>query len=272
MCRLLVFLTKPNDERTLIRELIDEFIKASVKDVYIHGKSHGDGWGFACIAYASRAKIPVIMSYKTVHPIDSSSSSVVIEKFLERIRRYDEAYILMHSRLAGLTEPYGDEHAHPYFFQGRKHLLWFVHNGGIDKFKLSGSIGAHPLLHTDSWFASAYINSKLEECSDDIDTCVASIYRGLAELVFRNSSLNTGLMVLLNDKPYIYASYIPGDEAKNSVFYAMYQYVDEANIAVFSSTIHYYMVQDSKEHADKVKQLRPGVYKLSFEDKIINLW
>ncbi len=271
MCRLLVLLSKPRNENQFLEKIIDYFVKASVNDVYIKGRGHRDGWGFVCLAYSESTGKPVVLSFKTLSPIDSIYSKSILNRFVEKVSVYDEVYLMIHSRLGGLTEPYGEEHVHPYFFKGKNHLLWFIHNGGVDKFRLSEFVGENPLLHTDSWFTAAYISFKMNNCSSGVDECVVSIYSDLAEYISKNSSLNTGLLILQNGEHHLYVSYIPRAEAASNVYYALYQYVGETNIAVFSSTIHYYMVQEDKRYVDNVKQLKPGVYKLSFKNKITKL-
>lgn len=254
MCRILVSSFSINYYE-LFREVLYYFKSSSENDVVLKKISsiskHRDGWGL--VAVGSADNYPAVLFHKTVLPIDHDLSRQVVELFLERLKMYDNVKILVHTRLSSRREPYGEKYTHPFEVIGNKLTIWFIHNGGVDKKSLGKEIGVYPYLYTDSWIAAMYVSKYLDKCvvnENDLDNCVTNTYRKLVEYTIDGSALNTGLLVLYGDKPYLYASFYVKKYDEMSIdrreYYNMYSYVEGEFTAVASSTIKYYSSRDFK--------------------------
>lgn len=270
MCRILSCIVKPKNYPDLLKQLVKQFVKASSNDVYLRGRRHSDGWGYAGFGFLEQREIPVLMFYKTISPIDSSYSLEIIEALLSRASKFNTLYLILHSRLAGSIEPYGEIYAHPYVVEEKRFNLWFIHNGGVDKFKLAENLGLNPLLYTDSWLAALHLAKQISGCNEINDECVTSAYIELNKFVTKGSSLNTALMVLTERGASLYTTYMPSDEALYDVYYKLYVYSDNDNVAVFSSTVAYYL-EENGGFKGKVKPLEKGIYKLTEVEKTVKL-
>lgn len=271
MCRILVLAGKPRINTRYI-DFINAFIRSSEYDHYLTmisraRKSHGDGWGLAGIGLIHDE--PTILFHKDILPIYHSLSRDIINLFINRIKRYDEIYLILHARLSSIKEPYGMIYAHPYEARiGEKGFLWFIHNGGIDKIRIYREAGVEtPYYYTDSWIASLYIARNLSRCIEktvDIDNCIVEVYEKLVENVL--SALNTGLLVYLENKPFLYASFYYKNfdelDSRKKDYYQLKTYSSKTLNLVVSSSIDYYI-----KH---VKNIQQGIYKI-LPDKIIKI-
>ncbi|MGC8975986.1 MAG: class II glutamine amidotransferase, partial [Thermoprotei archaeon] len=117
MCRILIGLVNREFAKTSLSSLIEDFIESSYKDPYLarltggRRESHDDGWGIAVAGL--KGKSLTIFHEKTALPIFSNTSRELLRVFTSKLSRYDELYLLLHSRATG-TEPLGTSNAHPY--------------------------------------------------------------------------------------------------------------------------------------------------------------
>ncbi|MET1160664.1 MAG: hypothetical protein ABWW65_06860 [Thermoprotei archaeon] len=261
MCRILV--SAYRRDSSIYRDFIEYFIRASEKDVLLEKisrySSHGDGWGLAGIGLSSNK--PVIFYQKSLLPVYHGISRDLLVNLISKTELYDETYLLIHSRLASKTEPLGEKYSHPYEERiGNKLILWFIHNGSVDKASLANTLGiSDPWYYTDSWIATKYIAKNLETCitEKNIDHCIVTIYENLRK--YTRSALNTGLLILYDQKPYLYAShyYIKDIEEQldRREYYSLYAYQDQDIALIASSTIKHY-----SDHS--MYQLEQGIYRV----------
>ena len=265
MCRILVLSGR---DKSIYASVFSGFVEASKHDIYLKmlGRthtSHSDGWGIVAVGLANSK--PVVMKHKSLIPIYDDISKRVLELFENRLTRYDEAFLLLHSRLSSRKEPYGEEYTHPYEYTGHNIASWFIHNGGIDKYELARILELNPHLYTDSWTASIYISRLVDECVGegiDIDRCVVEAYREL--LKHTVSALNTGLLVLYNDGVYLYSTHYvckdylerAGRKEELERYYQLYKSISTETVLVASSTQKHYMRNWN------MKPVEPGIYRL----------
>ena len=266
MCRFMSLVSKPklNDK---YRELLDVFTKMSEYDVFLEKitsgrrKSHGDGWGLAGVGVIRDT--PAILFHKSILPIYHSVSRDVLELFMNRIKRYETVYLVIHARLSSASEPYGERYTHPFEVEigDSGNYLWLVHNGGVNKRELGKEIGlTNPYYYTDSWVTALYIARYLEKCvssPDDIENCIVTAYTGITKYVVEGSALNTGLLLFWNGKPYLYTTYYyreGGKDGDRKEYYQLHMYIDEHNGVIASSTIRNYI--------DNVKPVDNGIYRV----------
>ncbi len=271
MCRILVFAGKHVQENEeIFINYLKTHVKASENDPFLNKitsgkkKSHGDGWGLTGIGYCEK-NIPAILIYKTILPIYHDLSREVLELFINRMKKYGELYLILHSRVGSKKEPYGEKYTHPFEIIGDEYVLWFIHNGDVDKKELALELGINPWLYTDSWIAAIYVSRRIKQCvssEKDLDNCVYEAYNSLSKYIVSRSALNTGLLILYNNNPYLYSSYILGEEAREHEelvkYYQLYSCKNNEFNTIVSSTTAYYLGQDCIE-------IDQGVYKLSFE-------
>jgi len=265
MCRILVY-----SGRTIVDPIgkyIKAFIDASENDIYLEKisrfKSHGDGWGIVALGI-TKGKTTVLY-YKSILPIYHQISREIIDLFINRMSRIDEIYLLQHSRLSSVQEPYGEVFTHPFEIRVNKEItLWFIHNGGVDKYALSNEFeNVNPILYTDSWIAAMYIGKVLGNCIsgvNDVDKCVVEAYEGLRKHTL--SALNTGLLILYRDKPFLYASFYHVNYDSLSIdhknYYTLHYYQGENNALIVSSTVKHYVDVELKPLEQGLYRLEPG--------------
>jgi len=263
MCRIMVSYIKPRENSEYL-DLVKAFVSLSEHDVTLEKlsngrfKSHSDGWGLAAIGLAGDK--PVLMYHRYILPIYHDLSRYILNQYVERISRYDEAYLIIHSRLSSRGEPYGEKFNHPFEVIGSKHMLWFIHNGGVDKYGLSKLVGVNPILYTDSNIAAIYLSKNIDKCLDettDVNACVEKAYIGLTKYISEKSALNTGLLVLHNDKPYLYASFYMWrnmDELRTS-YYQLMSIEKNGLLSIISSGLR-------SELVGEMKLIEEGLYRL----------
>ncbi len=271
MCRLVIAALRPSEALRELRILTMGLVEASAYDPYLEaaskGKrvSHGDGWGLAAIGIA-RGR-PVVLNHKSILPIYNEMSRSILELFMDRLGMYDELYLAIHARASSRGEPYGAEYAHPYRVDTEFGAIWFVHNGGVDKVSIARELGLSPWLYTDSQMLAIYIAKRLERCAtklDDLDSCVASIYRDARRFLSTCSALHTGLLVLYQDAARLYASaYVAewdkcNDEKK--LYYQLYSFAKPSIVAMASSTLMLYVGK-----AIELAPVSHGVYRLEID-------
>jgi len=187
---------------------------------------------------------------------------------IEKLSGYDLAYLVLHSRASGRSEPYGVEYSHPYRVDTVFGAIWFAHNGSVDKHRLSQKLGqVVPWLYTDSQLLAMYIARSLERCVkqvDDLDNCVSEVYRESLEYVPKLSALNTALLILFKDSVHLYTSfYVNGWEECEECrkrYYQLYTVVKNGVAAIASSTLKLYVGRELE-----FNPLEQGVYSVEVE-------
>jgi len=272
MCRILTGWLKTGDFESL-RIILDSFIKGSEHDGYLEKasggrySSHDDGWGIAAVGLAGGK--PSVVYHKMLNPIFDADSIKMINLIEARLKRYDEVAFIVHSRKSSRFEPYGGDYLHPFIRLFENGAGWFAHNGGVDKVRIAGMLGVHPWTRVDSELLAYYLMNSVEEClleEKDVDRCVIKSYESSLDYVPPCSGLNTGLLLLLGDKPYLYTTHFIGRPCKNQslidYFRMLLLQVGESWVAA-SITLADYLPQ----HAMIAKTIivDPGLYKLSSE-------
>jgi len=210
------------------------FVEASMEDPYLMeasgSRSHGDGWGYA-VAYVDDGRTTVDF-YKTSRQIWSERDR--LRELIERFKGHSSIYGLLHSRKAGSTEPIGEEHSHPYRYSLNGQEMFFIHNGGVDKYRLAEEVGfKDPGSVTDSYLAGLYLMNSLRG-----GLSVVEAYRKL--LAYTKSALNTGVLFMDAKRGYVdlyAASFIAQRDEPRLKYYALYHVDLEGLSTVFSSTI-----------------------------------
>ncbi|MEO3993870.1 MAG: class II glutamine amidotransferase [Desulfurococcaceae archaeon TW002] len=258
MCRVLVGWVSKEFARTELGNLVDGFIESSRNDPYLagitgtHRESHDDGWGLAVAGF--RNGVLTIFHEKTVLPIFSDLSRELLRVFTDKLSRYDEFYLLLHSR-GTVAEPLGTSNAHPYVIDFKLGRVWFIHNGSIDKLRASREVGMDPHLHVDSHVAAALIIKYLSGCvatCEDLDQCVPTAYEKLYnEYARKGNALITGLLTYCggSDVRLYTTSLVKGyeelDDARKA-YYSVYRVWGNGFNMISSSTLVDYYVRLSK--------------------------
>ncbi|MGC8982310.1 MAG: class II glutamine amidotransferase [Desulfurococcaceae archaeon] len=267
MCRILA-LSASEISYELLKNIVDAFVKSNEHDPYLSkltGKSpasHDDGWGLAAAGLVGGS--PTIAWYKSVEPIFYESSKRILELYTKRISSYDTLYFVVHARKASRREPYGIEYAHPFMRASEQGIAWFVHNGGADKKALAEKLGVNPWLRVDSELLGYYIMDSVLSCTNagrSVDDCVVEAYSSAKHYVVKGSALNTALLLLHEERPYLYVSYWVNEPA-SKLHEEYYSYIAlNWNNAVLAGSISIkdYLPADV---SDKVVFLEHGVYRL----------
>ncbi len=268
MCRLVIAALRPSEALRELRILAMGLVEASAYDPYLEAvsrgrrASHGDGWGLAAIGIA-RGR-PVVLNHKSILPIYHEISRSVLELFMERLGMYDELYLAIHARASSRGEPYGAEYAHPYRVDTEFGAIWLVHNGGVDKISIARELRLSPWLYTDSQMLAIYIAKRLERCAtklEDLDSCVADIYRDARRFLSTCSALHTGLLVLYQDTARLYASAYVAEwdrcDNERKLYYQLYSFTKPGIVTITSSTLTLYIGK-----AIELAPFNHGIYRL----------
>lgn len=254
MCRILVGLINREFAKTSLSSLIEDFIESSYKDPYLakltggRRESHDDGWGIAVAGLRDNSL--TVFHEKTALPIFSNTSRELLRVFVSKLSRYDEVYLLLHSRATG-TEPLGTSNAHPYEVDFKLGKIWFIHNGSIDKLRASRDAGMDPHLHVDSRIVAEllakYLNTCVTKC-EDLDACVSAAYEELYNKYAREGdALITGLLSYCReDDVRLYATslvrgYEDLDDAGKAYYTVYVIWGNGFNIISSSTLVDYYV-------------------------------
>jgi predicted glutamine amidotransferase len=272
VCRILVGFMSGEFAKKELSNVVEDFIESSRKDPYLaevtrgHRESHDDGWGLAVAGV--RKGLMTIFYEKSAIPIFSDVSRELLRVFVSKLSRYDELYLLLHSRATG-TEPLGTSNAHPYEVDFKLGKIWFIHNGSIDKLRASREAGMDPHLHVDSRIAAELLAKYLSSCAascEDLDRCVATAYEKLYnEYTREGDALITGLLTYCgeNDVRLYATSLVRGyetmDEARKT-YYTVYRVWGDGYNVVSSSTLvdRYMRLRDFNEAIQQQKVLKIG--------------
>jgi len=254
VCRVLIGVMSGEFAKTGLGNLVEGFIESSRRDPYLaevtggRRNSHDDGWGLAVAGFKN--EILTIFHEKMAHPIFSDVSRELLRVFSSKLSRYEELYLLLHSRATG-TEPLGTSNAHPYEVDYKLGKVWFIHNGSIDKLRASREAGIDPHLHVDSRVVAELIAKYLSACvttCEDLDECVSAAYEKLyREYTREGEALITGLLSYCGGSDVrLYAtSLVRGyenlDNARKA-YYAVYRvWGDGFNVVSSSTLVDYYL-------------------------------
>lgn len=270
MCRLLTaWLGKDGLEK--LELIMEAFVKSSEHDRYLEkasgGKSlsHDDGWGIAAIGLVGGK--PSIIQHRSIRPVFDTESLRMINLIVSRLKRYEEAVLLIHSRKASRSEPYGEEYLHPFITLLENGATWFAHNGGADKLRLASLLGVYPWIRVDSELLGYFLIEKIGDClgeQEALDQCVVKAYDSSKEFIPSCNGFNTGLMMLLGNNPHLYLTHWVGQPCSDQVlldYYKIATFRIADSLAAGSITILDYLPQDSS--ISEITILEPGLYKAS---------
>lgn len=272
MCRILTGWLKSRDFEVL-RPVLDSFIKSSEYDKYLEKASegrfsaHDDGWGIAAVGLAGGR--PSVVYHKMLNPIFDMDSLKMVNLIEARLKRYDEVAFIIHSRKSSRLEPYGEEYLHPFVRLFENGAGWLAHNGGVDKVKLAGILGVHPWTRVDSELLAYYVMNNIEDClleKKNVDECVIKSYESSLKFVPSCSGLNTGLLLLLGEAPYLYLTHFVGKpcEKESLIEYFKILMIQAGESWIAGSiTLADYLSQNAM--VGRTLMLEPGLYKISSE-------
>ncbi|MEM3927185.1 MAG: hypothetical protein QXU13_06380 [Desulfurococcaceae archaeon] len=267
MCRLLaMYVTRNNLDHA--KAFLHAFVESNKYDPYLEKASkgaivsHDDGWGIVVVGYVDNT--PSVISNKVLNPIFDEYSKRLMDLIINRLKGYEEVYLLIHARKASRKEPYGVEYLHPFMYLAENGAMWFAHNGGAYKEKLAKQFGVYPWIRVDSELLGYFVMNNVEECigkGNDMDKCLSETYKLAKDYVVERSALNTGLLFLHNRDSYLYVTHwikgIVEDDLRN--YYLFMRYVSNGIVAMGSISIIEYLDIDAKKHVELVE---PGVYKV----------
>jgi len=255
MCRILFLAIEMNDKsKSILDILINSFIRASEYDYYFEQYTkgarirHDDGWGIA--VGAIYRDYLALFHEKSALPVFHDVSKTILYTMINKVKDFEKAYVILHSRAASRTEPLGSENAHPFREDYSLGILWLVHNGGINKKKIAKDIGIYPWIYIDSAVLTKYIAKKIDSCvknCSDIPNCVSEIYREVYDKYLdRCLALVTGLLISCRDSVELYASTPLKDshtcsELKRK-YYQVYMLEQDSISAMMSSTIRDFLI------------------------------
>ncbi|PCN49860.1 hypothetical protein B6U99_07505 [Candidatus Geothermarchaeota archaeon ex4572_27] len=232
MCRLLVFACRPG-KVDLLLGLADALVEASRSDPLLAeasgATSHGDGWGYAIAALGDEGL--AVRHYVSARPIWLEADR--LRAAVEELKAYRGAVGVVHARRAGKEGPRGGEHSHPYGYRVEGALMFFAHNGGMDKASLASRLGLSDLSKvTDSYLAGLMLARLMER-----GLSVEEAYRELAP--YTKTALDTGLILAATGRLEAYASahVASGLSEARLRYYEVHYAEDEGVAAAMSSTV-----------------------------------
>lgn len=267
MCRIYAHVVKNPDEE-LLKKFVEAFVESNKYDHYLakisstRHASHDDGWGLVAIGLIDGE--PTVSHYKTVEPIFYETSKRILDLYIKRISRYDELYLVIHARKASRREPYGTEYAHPFVMITDVGASWFVHNGGADKKALAEKLGVHYWMRVDSELLGYYVMDSVLSCiggGGEVDNCVAEAYASAKHYIVKGSALNTALLVVAGNKPYIYVTHWVREPSTpdHQKYFEIVSYMNPTMSFAGSISIKEYL---AGEYSSAMTSVEPGVYRL----------
>ena len=225
MCRMLAYVGKDKEK---LKKLAQCLI-LSAKDDPITHESHKDGWGI--VAYNGGR----VLYYRSVNPIFNES-----EVLFSLINLLDgEIKAIIHARLASDKNLVSSYLSHPYMESNEKSIIYFAHNGSVNKEELGKALNIDSKLMVDSELIGKYISlygiEKVKELK-----------------VYTKSALN--LLILKIDREnrdahLYYYNYYNVDYVRKKGTPEEYYYLYKGDGYVFSSSLAY----TGCEKGDKVK-------------------
>lgn len=267
MCRLLGLVTSEISSDYLY-DIMRAFVLSNMHDPYMakltgsKSYSHDDGWGLVATGYVHDQ--PTSAFYKSVEPVFHESSIKILKLFVKRIINYKPLYLIIHARKASPMEPYGVEYAHPYMRLSENGVAWFMHNGGAYKTAIAEKLGVNPWIRVDSELLGYYLMDNILSCAEggnDLDSCVVEAYVEARNYVVKGSALNTALLLLFRNKPYLYITHWlreVSEDVKRD-YYTIVAYKSQRLIFAGSISIKEYAPTFI---ANNIVRLDPGIYRL----------
>ncbi len=251
MCRLGIYISV--GQYKFLEEYIKSFYLASINDIVLEKlrygrRSHNHGWGFVYIA--RRFNNLSLSLYKTSLPIMDRD----VETILKNIISLDADWIIinMHSRLTS-REPIDILNSHPFYVSiPGKISLWLIHNGSVDKEKISRILGLENVkdLYADSYFLANLIARNLKSL-DNKD--IVEVFKSLIDMDITKSSLNLGILSIDEKTKEIsiaILNYMVQDVLNNNNMREYYNiYIANINNKTFiagSSTVMWYLTKIAK--------------------------
>ncbi len=251
MCRLGIYISV--GQYKFLEEYIKSFYLASINDIVLEKlrygrRSHNHGWGFVYIA--RRFNNLSLSLYKTSLPIMDRD----VETILKNIISLDADWIIinMHSRLTS-REPIDILNSHPFYVSiPGKISLWLIHNGSVDKEKISRILGLENVkdLYADSYFLANLIARNLKSL-DNKD--IVEVFKSLIDMDITKSSLNLGILSIDEKTKEIsiaILNYMVQDVLYNNNMREYYNiYIANINNKTFiagSSTVMWYLTKIAK--------------------------
>jgi len=253
MCRIAIYTSLEDESK--IKQLYKCFRLGTlydfVLDRYRRGRrSHNHGWGYAYI-YGFQNDMGYSM-FKTSLPILSDGMRLAVPRY------FDWILMIIHSRLTS-GEPIDVVNAHPYSFSrvGR-FSMWFVHNGSIDKEKLSKDIGLENFVkdYSDSFILTQWLGMNIKTL--DSKDIVEVLYR-IIDLGIVKSALNIAAIVLDEMQKKVLGvavNYVTKESADLYDYYSLHIVeMGSRTMVIASSTIALYL---NKFYKYKTKVLDNG--------------
>jgi glutamine amidotransferase len=200
-----------------IERLFECLKKSAEKDVYFNNNSHPDGWGLVVLTKDK------IFHYRSGNPIFTENMPLKLND--------EEMIAIFHARQATDKTLVGSQFSHPYVETNENGVLFFAHNGSVDKESLSQELLINADMMVDSELALKFLLR------------YSNLYNGINDLKnYTKSALNLFLIQIHREKEaeLFYLNYVKTRSQKvSSNYYDLY--VDKKDgVSVFSSTLSYY--------------------------------
>jgi len=251
MCRLGIYVSI--GQYKFLEEFIRAFYLASINDIALEKlgygrRSHNHGWGFIYIA--KRFNNISLSWYKTSLPIMDRD----VETILKNTISLDADWIAIniHSRLT-LREPIDVLNSHPFYVSiPGKISLWLIHNGSVDKEKISRILGLENIkdLYADSYFLANLIAKNLNSLNNND---IVEVFRSLIDMNITTSALNLGILSIDERTKEISIAILNYmvkdvlDDNNRREYYNIYiANIDSKTFIAGSSTVMWYLTKIAK--------------------------
>ena len=204
-----------------LKNYVSCLVKAAEKDP-ITGDVHGDGWGI--VVYSDSG---TLIHYRSSLSIFSDNKLWKILDILE-----GQIWVIIHARLASQKELVDSKFSHPYIESTPHELLYFAHNGSVDKFSLGKYLGIDPQFMVDSELIGKFLvrEGLSKESIDKLKEFTKSALNLFILRIPREKGMPQLLYVNFYNEDYVKKRGIPSE------YYKLYR---EENV-VFSSSLSYF--------------------------------
>ncbi|OWJ54561.1 hypothetical protein Pdsh_05895 [Pyrodictium delaneyi] len=254
MCRLVAGVAWNREGSGTLAELIRLLAKAASNDPYLAAITGGEarhchGLGFLLVLGIGTSWRVIYERFDALtHDIDEEEACQanldvlrgIVEHVAGLISTSERAYVIVHARRAGRSEPRGSLNAHPFVVtleQPEASLeLYLAHNGGLHKDVLGERLGVNPSAYTDSHLLAMYLVRRLQ--------MGVSLSDAIAEArEFTKSGLDLAIALLDRGangvKPTLYlVGYMkPGLDENRQKYYEPIGFLGDGTAGYVSSTI-----------------------------------
>jgi len=191
----------------------------SAKDDPITHDVHKDGWGI--VAYDKEKMV----YYRSVNPIFNESD--VLFNLISLLN--DDIKVIIHARLASDKNLVSSYLSHPYMESNEKSIIYFAHNGSVNKEDLGKILNINPRLMVDSELIGKYIVSHGIEKVKELQAYTKSALNLLILKIDRESK----------DAHLYYYNYYNVDYIRKKGTPEEYYYLYQGEDYVFSSSLAY---------------------------------